>query len=400
MAPAVGCDARGARGGSGNICRGGGLGSGIWGSFLANGLWASLVGSGLWASHAGCGPWNARAGHGPCGACPAQACAANAAAVEAFDATLSMFERLHGHAIPWQWADGTDLGAPIRIEPRAGETDNAAYLRGEKVLKFFHFLPPGWPECARVYTCRSADIVVHETAHAVLDAFRPHWLVPVSGSGAPSPQTLALHEAFCDLADIFFFLSQLDLVEYVVALTGADLHVPSPLSSLGEQYGLAFGLTNGFRTALNELTMDDVSTDCHALAQVFTGAVYDSLADIYESALHSHRRESPAGVLAHCAHDLARVVVEAFFTSPADDAVFSNVANEIVQGAAAHDVAWRTPFQRHFERRKILVPAMPSIPLSPGRPAAPALEALPSGRRGTPARIDRCCGTIRGHLHR
>ena len=65
---------------------------------------------------------------------------------------------------------------------------------------FPHGLPTGSSE--RVFTCRSFDIVSHETGHAVLDGLRPNWLL----ASAP-PQTGGLHESFGDLTAIFLALS-------------------------------------------------------------------------------------------------------------------------------------------------------------------------------------------------
>ncbi|MGH7461175.1 MAG: hypothetical protein ACREMA_09115, partial [Longimicrobiales bacterium] len=143
---------------------------------------------------------------------------------------LTLFERLQGGVpIRWAWntSGNTDL---LTVHPREGVTPNAFYSRGEKALKFFFFTPSGATQ--PVFTCRSLDIVAHETGHAILDGLKPGWL----GIGNP-PQTGALHESFGDLTALFLALSQLDQVESFVALTKANLHEKNFLAALAEQFG-------------------------------------------------------------------------------------------------------------------------------------------------------------------
>ena len=80
---------------------------------------------------------------------------------------------------------------------------------------------------------------------------------------------------------IFLTLAQLDQVEAVIAQTKGNLHNKNFLSDLAEQFGLALGRPNGLRNADNDLKLSEVGTEVHAISQVFTGAIYDILADIF-----------------------------------------------------------------------------------------------------------------------
>src|SRR5204862_4318185 len=91
----------------------------------------------------------------------------------------------------------------------------------------------------------------------------------------------ALHESFGDLTAIFLALSQFDQVEAVIAQTRANLHDKTFLSDLAEEFGLALGRPNGLRNADNDLKLSQVGNEVHDLSQVFTGAIYDILADIF-----------------------------------------------------------------------------------------------------------------------
>ena len=50
---------------------------------------------------------------------------------------------------------------------------------------------------------------------------------------------------------------------------------------MAEEFGLALGRPNGLRNADNDLKLSQVSTEVHAISQVFTGGVFDVLADIF-----------------------------------------------------------------------------------------------------------------------
>ena len=146
--------------------------------------------------------------------------------------TLTMYQRAlaAGGApatVPWQWNTPT-VADPIQVFPRHSNMQNAFYSRTGRLLAFGFFPKAG----ATIFTCRSLDIVAHETGHAVLDGLKPNWLL----SGNP-PQTGALHEAFGDLTAIFFTLSQLDQVEAVIAQTKANLHNKTFLADLAEEFG-------------------------------------------------------------------------------------------------------------------------------------------------------------------
>lgn len=254
-------------------------------------------------------------------------------AVQAFAVvreTLTMYQRaLGGVPLPWQWNGGSNVD-PIHVFARAGATPNAFYSRNERALKFFYFTPPGSPAgTPPVYTCRSLDIVAHETGHAVLDALKPSWL----GFNNP-PQTGALHESFGDLSAIFLTLSHLDQVEAIVAQTKSNLHDKTFLADLAEQFGLALGRPNGLRNADNDLKLSQVGTEVHDLSQVLTGAIYDIVADIF-AFKRNPAKEDDALVLLNVGQYVRSLVLRAIVQAPATGATFADVANQMLQICAA-----------------------------------------------------------------
>lgn len=265
--------------------------------------------------------------------------------------TLTLCQRAVGTTIKWQWNNGSNV-EPIMVFPRAGVTMNAFYSRGDKALKFFFFNQPGAPAPAPViFTCRSLDIVAHETGHAVLDSLQPGWL-----DASANPQTGALHEAFGDLVAIFLALAQLDQAEALIVQTKGDLHNKNFLSDMAEQFGLALGRDNGLRNADNDKKMSEVTNEVHDLSQVFTGGVYDVLADIF--ALDRNiAGEDEALTLVKSGQYLFSVLMRAIRQAPASNATFADVVNQMLSIVAADGkpVSYRNAIRNRFTLREVVV---------------------------------------------
>ncbi|MES2128883.1 MAG: hypothetical protein V4463_16560 [Pseudomonadota bacterium] len=304
--------------------------------------------------------------------------------------TLTMYQRAlasDGAAtpLPWNWNSAADT-APLQVYPHGlPNVMNAYYSRSIASLKFGDFMPSGASN--RVYTCRSFDIVSHETGHAVLDGLKPGWL-----EADKPPQTGGLHESFGDLTAIFLALSQLDQCEAIVAQTKARLHDKTFLADIAEQFGLALGRSNGLRNADNDLTLSDAGTEVHAISQVFTGAVYDILADMFAFERNPGTLDDAA--LLHRTGDYVRsLVLRALLAAPDSEANFADVANAMLAIAAADGkpVDYRNFIRNRFAVREVLAA---TTPLSEDHVAG---VALPAGVQDAPGAVqDRraCCGTM------
>ncbi|MCP4401997.1 MAG: hypothetical protein GY801_32445 [bacterium] len=305
--------------------------------------------------------------------------------LEAFDAVhtytvvrqvLTMYQRVLGEKMEWQWntSNNTD---PISVFPHAGETANAFYSRPQRALKFFFFRPPGSGQNApMVFTCRSLDIVSHEVGHAILDALQPGWW-----SSSNPPQTDGLHESFGDLTSIFLVLSQLDQVEFIIAETKADLHQKNILAAVAEEFGEALGRSAGLRNADNNLTLSKVSNEVHDISKVFTGGVYDVLADAFTASRDSRKRDD-AEVLYEVGRNMAALTIQAFKNAPAVNATYADVANEMIKIAQASPNKYPnydTFIKKHFELREVL---------------GPHAVAGPQAFAGFAASRVGCCGTM------
>jgi hypothetical protein len=304
--------------------------------------------------------------------------------------TLTMYQRALSTAgsampLPWQWNSSADT-SPLQVYPYGlPNVMNAYYSRTQACLKFGDFVPNG--ETARIYTCRSFDIVSHETGHAVLDGLKPQWLM----AGNP-PQTGGLHESFGDLTAIFLALSQLDQCDAVVAQTKARLHDKTFLADIAEQFGLALGSTTGLRNADNDLTLSQAGTEVHAISQVFTGAVYDILADVF-ALERNPALEDCASVLHRVAGWLRGLVLRALIAGPDAAATFADVANEMLRLAQedGKPQAVVNAIRDRFAQREVF-----AVPAGLASDHPPGLRLLPLVTDAPGARQDRraCCGTM------
>jgi hypothetical protein len=306
--------------------------------------------------------------------------------------TLTLYQRALAAGnvaapVPWQW-NGPANTDPIKLFPHHSQMMNAFYERTSKTLAFGFFAKPGAPpNTPLVFTCRSLDIVSHEAGHAILDGIKPNWILSNN-----NPQTGALHEAFGDLTAIFLALSQFDQIEAIIAQTKANLHNKTFLADMAEEFGLALGRPNGLRNADNDLKLSEVGNEVHSLSQVFTGALYDILADIFALERKPALRDD-AVVLYEAGRYLHSLVVRAIVVSPNQNATFADVANKmlIISNQDGKPVAYRNFIRNRFTVREVVVSPVPlaedvSID-QPLRAAEYAFSKAPQNRQG-------CCGTM------
>ena len=304
--------------------------------------------------------------------------------------TLTMYQRALADGtddspLPWQWNSSVDL-TPLAIYPYGlPNVMNAFYSRQHACLKFGDFVPPGQPE--RVYTCRSLDIVAHETAHAVLDGLKPDWLLADN-----PPQTGGLHEAFGDLTAIFLSLSQLDLCEAIVAQTKARLHDKTFLADIAEEFGLALGRSNGLRNADNDITLSQAGTQVHAISQVFTGAMYDVLADLFYFERNPVRRDC-AAVLHEVGAYLRSLLLRAIIAAPDHAATYPDVVNAMLR--LTHEdgkpIDYCNAIRNRFVLREVVqAPVALTENHVPGTVLLAGVQDLPDALQDRSA----CCGTM------
>jgi hypothetical protein len=129
--------------------------------------------------------------------------------------TLARFEQALGRRVSWCF-DAHQL----KVVPHAFEEANAFYSREAESLLFGYYRNP---KGRRVFTCLSQDIVVHETAHALLDGLRSRFMAP------SSPDQAAFHEAFADVVALLSVFSLGSVLGHLIDRAPRDDRVPAGL---------------------------------------------------------------------------------------------------------------------------------------------------------------------------
>lgn len=235
--------------------------------------------------------------------------------------TLRMYERYAHRALPWSFP------APrITVNPHAGNGANAFYSEQDRLLGFHSFVFQG----KSIYAAQSADVVSHETAHAVLDGVRDLYNESFGMGGN------AFHESFGDMTAILVAMHDDSLIKRLVGWTGGNLRLDNFIATLAEEitnllrsngeplHGRTVYLRNAFNT-FRYVPFDnlpyyadkpetELARESHNYSRLFTGAFYDILLGLYEwlkvtnePRLAIHRTRDIAGQLLMCAVELGPV---------------------------------------------------------------------------------------------
>ncbi len=273
--------------------------------------------------------------------------------------TLRMYERYAQRALPWSFQHGR-----LMIDPHAGVGGNAYYSELDKLLGFNGFQDGN----AVIQSAQSADIVSHETAHAILDGMRDFYNESF-GLGSN-----AFHESFGDMTAVLVALHDDSLIKRLLAWTNGDLRIDNFITVIAEQITNRLqsrgekvqGRTVYLRNALNKFTdvpFDklptnpndpelELSREKHNYSRLFTGAFYDILIGIYEQMRHA-----PADRIAiHATRDVVgNLLITAVELGPVCELTFSDMALAFIAADnLLHDGKYTDLLIDVFDRRKIL----------------------------------------------
>jgi hypothetical protein len=115
--------------------------------------------------------------------------------------TLARFENALGRRVGWGFP-----AHQLKLVPHAFEEANAFYSRESEALLFGYYHGGDGP----TFMCTSHDIVVHETAHALLDGLRNRFMQP------SSPDQAAFHEGFADIVALLSVFSLEEVLEHLL----------------------------------------------------------------------------------------------------------------------------------------------------------------------------------------
>ncbi len=249
--------------------------------------------------------------------------------------TLRMCEKFANRAIPWAFRS-----PHLNIDPHVGDGMNAYYNEKERQLGFYSFK---FGDENIVNTAQSADVVSHETAHAVLDGVRDLY----NQSFGMGP--LAFHESFGDIVAVLVALHDDSLVWRLLEWTDGNLRKANFVSEVAEHVIEMLRETEHIEE-INERTVylrnafnmfeyipfDDLEympatpshelgRESHNYSRLFTGAFYDILVEIYEHV--RHREDVKPRIAVHKARDIAgHLLMYAIELGPVGELVFSDMA--------------------------------------------------------------------------
>jgi quinol monooxygenase YgiN len=200
--------------------------------------------------------------------------------------TIRVFERALGRKILWAKIWNRERKAyeetpRLRIYPHALREANAYYSREKRALLFGYFNSNQRTSGASwVFTCLSHDIIVHETTHAILDGLHPRYAEPTS------PDSLAFHEAFADIAALFSHFQLKEAVSDFIARFGGGLDQTSLLSGLAGQFARGVSGRPSLRDFIDkDPRPEDLAgaIEPHDRGAILVAAVFDAFLSIYTS---------------------------------------------------------------------------------------------------------------------
>jgi hypothetical protein len=234
---------------------------------------------------------------------------------------LSFFEEPNGlgRCIPFGFE-----GNRLIVLPHAGYGKNAYYDRKSKSLQFYYFDKEDDGE--RIYTCLSTDIINHEFGHALLDGIRPYYYV------SSLIQTGAFHEFIGDLTAILIILRNNDFRGKIAVETNGVISEATHLTSLAEEFGSAVSDNPYLRSAINELTMTDISdTDGpHKVSQVLTGAMFDIIKELTDHYINVRKRTFKEGFY-NAVNRMQRTAIQPLDLLPPVDVTFRDYALAVLR---------------------------------------------------------------------
>ena len=125
--------------------------------------------------------------------------------------TLARFEYALGRRVPWGFR-----AHQLKLVPHAFEQMNSFYSRDAESLVFGYYRKDGEP----IFMCLSHDIVVHETAHALIDGLRSRFMAP------SSPDQAAFHEGCADIVALLSVYSLGEVLQRLLTGEASDGLVP------------------------------------------------------------------------------------------------------------------------------------------------------------------------------
>jgi hypothetical protein len=295
----------------------------------------------------------------------------------------------------------------LEIWPHFAEEDNAYYDPDVCALCFGYTKASKQSagrlqQGAHVFTCLSHDVVIHETAHALLDGMRPHLMLP------SNPDVAAFHEGFADLISLLMRFRYKEVVKR--ALEDSDGKLDSQLlTQLAKEWGRSGG--DG-RAALRQVLLRqggqddpipaadlyDKDKEHHDLGAVLVAAIFEAMSRVFDrktkrlqkiAATAPHAQGHVIELLASEACELAsqflNIIIRAIDYCPPLDLTFGEFLRALITADAVtvpdDPHGYREALVLAFRRYGITVPSVAdlseqSLLWRPPEQDLPPLDAL------------------------
>lgn len=299
--------------------------------------------------------------------------------------TIASFEDALGR--PAIWAShkiGEGRGVKIvptprlRIYPHALRARNA-YYSPEKVALLFGYFPSvaalgsATAEGTLVYSALSADIVAHETTHALLDGYTPGY------REMSNPDVGAFHEAFADVVALLQHFQYGDLVKREMIAARGELGAATLLGGLAKQFGEGSGNRGALRDYLS--TKPDFSyrdtLEVHDRGSILVRTIYLVLLSLFErraadlialatdgsgvlraGAIRPELADRLAREATRIARDMLRMCIRAIDYCPPVDITFGSFLRALITAdsevVASERLSYRTAFLEQFRAADLL----------------------------------------------
>jgi hypothetical protein len=130
------------------------------------------------------------------------------------------------------------------------------------------------------------DVLAHELGHSIIFSE-----VGFPTEGADTTEFLGFHESASDMVALISVLHFNSVVDHLLSTTRGNLYTLNELNRIGE-----LSDTDQIRVASNDLTMSDFSggwKKVHDLSQPLTGAIFDTMVDVFQRGLLENGLISP-----------------------------------------------------------------------------------------------------------
>ena len=289
----------------------------------------------------------------------------------------------------------------LRIYPHALRARNA-YYSPDKVALLFGYFPAvaapnsPTPEGTLVYSALSADIVAHETTHALLDGYTPGY------REMSNPDVGAFHEAFADVVALLQHFQYEELVKREMIAARGKLSAATLLGGLAKQFGEGSGNRGALREYLNKkpgFTYRETMA-VHDRGSILVRTIYLVLIAIFErraadlialatdgsgilrpGAIRPELATRLARDASRVAHEMLRMCIRALDYCPPVDITFGSFLRALITAdsevQANERISYRTAFLEQFRAADLLPTNLRTASVETLRWTAPDREASP-----------------------